>query len=504
MKLLIVLSVCLVLTKAQKHYYGPRRNRQTTTVAPDNSNNFTDERDCDETVGAGADPWACLCKQFNFQRETCKEDIQKYLPSQPNSRICTDHRHYYIGLDNRCQEEHALESSNDPAGKAMQFALDLFQAADNKNPNENFIISPLSPQVLLAQLIESCSPKAREEMLKVLKLNGKEAASLVDALAAAANKDSTNNKLDIASVFFKAKDLELKTPFRDAAKHNNIRMKDLDFANAHQAANIVNEWANTQTRGNIPQVITDQGISPDMMMLLVNAIYFKGTWLYKFNETETNKRATFESSKNNKMPVHMMSQTNKLRFGEINYGMYSDSEQGLRWVELPYDGDELSMIVLLPKTQFQLDEMVRRANGSHFQEIFQVIRRNHNPLKIHLKMPRFTIKTSVSLVEPLKKLGIREIFEDDNPLPELFKSPARVGDVKQDAFLKVDELGTTATAVSRVTIIPLSLNYNEDIYFNCNEPFMVMVVDKTRQIPLFMAKIRKPEKPKADQGRVQA
>lgn len=79
-----------------------------------------------------------------------------------------------------------------------------------------------------------------------------------------------------------------------------------------------------------------------------------------------------------------------------------------------------------------------------------------------------------------------------------------MGDVKQDAFLKVDELGTTATAVSRVTIIPLSLNYNEDIYFNCNEPFMVMVVDKTRQIPLFMAKIRKPEKPKADQGRVQA
>lgn len=76
-----------------------------------------------------------------------------------------------------------------------------------------------------------------------------------------------------------------------------------------------------------------------------------------------------------------------------------------------------------------------------------------------------------------------------------------MGDVKQDAFLKVDEDGTTATAVSRVTIIPLSLNMYEDMDFVCDEPFMVMVVDKTRQIPLFMAKIRKPEKSKDDQGR---
>lgn len=502
MKLLIVLSVYLVLTKAQNKL-ELRRSRRTTTVAPDNLDGFYDERNCDTMVGSNADPWACLCRQFKFERATCEQDIQQFLPSQDGSQVCADQRHYYIGVNNQCHSDHAMESSNDPAGKAMQFALDLFQAADHKNPAENFIISPLSPQVLLAQLIAGSSAKARGELKKVLKLNGNEAASLVDALQAAANKDSTSNKLDIASVFFRAKGLTVKTAYRDAVKQNKIRMKEVDFSNAHLAANEVNDWANTTTRGNIPQVITEQGISSDMMMLLVNAIYFKGTWLYRFNETETNKRATFETSKNNKMPVQMMSQTNKLSFGEINYGMYSDSEQGLRWVELPYDGDELSMIVLLPKTQFKLDEMLRQTNGSHFQEIFKVIRRKHNPIKIHLKMPRFTIKSSVSLVAPLKKLGIKEIFEDDNPLPELFKSPAKVGDVKQDAFLSVDENGTTATAVSRVTIIPLSLNYNDELHFNCNEPFMVMVVDKTREIPLFMAKIRKPLKATGDQGRVQ-
>lgn len=260
-------SACLALTIAQKNR---RFNQKTTTTPPpSNDNEFFDDRRCDEmnlAAGSEVDPWACLCHQFQFQRETCESDIEKYLPSQPGSKVCKDHRHYYIGLDNRCNYDRALDSSNDPAGKAMQFALDLFRVADNKNPEENFIISPLSPQVLLAQLTEGCSEKARMEMVNGVKLNGNEAASLVDALTAASNKDSTANKLDIASVFFKSKDIKLQTEFRDDAKQNNMKMKDIDFSNPQQAANAVNEWASTQTRGNIPQVITER---KDQLFLMI-------------------------------------------------------------------------------------------------------------------------------------------------------------------------------------------------------------------------------------------
>lgn len=499
MKLLIVLSACLVIALAQKR----QKNRHNQQPLYQPTDEFYDERGCDQMFGNSPDvnPWACLCNQFQLALDTCEQDIEQRLPQISGAKVCKDQPHYYISLQDRCHYDRAFDSSNNAAGKAMQFALDLFQAADPKNPKDNYIISPLSPQVLLAQLTEGCSEKARMEMVKGLKINGNEAAALVEALTTAANKDSTANKLDIASAFFKSKDIMLRQNFRDDAKLNQFKMEDIDFSDAQQAVQTVNEWASRKTRGNIPQVITEQNISPDMAMLLMNAIYFKGTWLYQFNETQTNKRAQFESSNNVRMPVHMMAQSNKLRFGEINYGPYSDPEQGLRWVELPYDGDELSMIVLLPKTRHQLDEMLRQTNGTHFQDIFKTIRRNYNPIKIHLKMPRFTIKTSVSLVQPLKQIGIKQIFEDDNPLPKLFSTPTRVGDVKQDAFLSVDEKGTTAAAVSRVTIIPLSLNAYEDINFTCDEPFMVMVVDKTREIPLFMAKIRQPLKTKDEQGR---
>lgn len=495
MKLLLVLSACLALTIAQNRGKSRTQKNQVRTIPAPDTDEFIDDRDCGRQNPEN-DPFACLCNQLQLSKETCQQDLENVLTKNQNLKLCKDSPNFYLGTNNKCHYENAYESSNNPAGKAMQFALDLFRTADPKNPEENYIISPLSPQVLLAQLAEGCSEEAKLEIVKGLLLNSNEAASLTNALMDAANKDSRANKLDIASVFFKSVNATLMQEFRNDAKMNKIPMKDIDFSNTYEAARTVNEWANTKTRGKIPQVITEQNISPDMALMLLNAIYFKGTWEYKFNQSETNKRAIFQKADNKGMSVHMMAQTNRLRFGEINYGFYSDPEEGLRWVELPYDGDQLSMIFFLPKVPYQLDAMLKKINGTHLQEIFKVIRREYNPIKIHLKVPRFTIKTSVSLVEPLKKLGVRKIFEEDNSLSKLFKTPTRVGDVKQDAFLSVDEEGTTATAVSRVTIIPLSLNSYDDIHFECNEPFMVMVVDKTREIPLFMAKIRKPEKTK--------
>lgn len=374
----------------------------------------------------------------------------------------------------------------------MQFALDLFKAADPKNLDKNYVISPLSPQILLAQLIEGCSDDARQEMIEGIKLNSGEVASLIDSLHETANKDDAMNKLDIASIFYKSKNMNLTDEFNVSRKKNQIKLESIDFSDTVNAVQKINEWVNQKTRGNIQEIVSEQNLSPDMSMLLLNAIYFKGTWRYKFNDTD--KRGSFHSSEGKKMAVHMMNQTNRLRFGEINFGEYWDPDTGLRWVELPYEGDQLSMILLLPKTRFELDKNLEQVTGAHLQEIFKVIKRDYNPNKIHLKLPKFTIKDSISLVEPLKKLGVKQIFESDTALNKLSKTPVKVGDVKQDSFLSVDEQGTTATAVSKITIIPLSLNAYEDIHFECTEPFMVMIVDKTSEIPLFMGKIRQPLK----------
>ncbi|XP_058450766.1 leukocyte elastase inhibitor-like [Malaya genurostris] len=504
MKCAVVLCAYLSLVLAQSNRIRRPNSAQRVTPAPVQTNEFIDERDC-RNAGMDAsnvqpDPWECLCNQVQYERANCEQQLGKLLKANPNVKLCTDQPHYYLGANQKCHYEADWETSNNPAGKAMQFALDLFRTADPKNPTENFVVSPLSPQVLLAQLTDGCSEPARIEMIKALQLNSREVNSLVDALLLAANKASDANKLDMASMVFKSVDVNLTEKFNLARKENRIRMRDLDFSNSKQAAQEVNAWVGQMTRGNIPEAVTESNLNPDTALMLLNAIYFKGTWKYKFNESDTNRRGSFEVQRGQKMPVHMMSQSNRLRFGEIQFGQYSDPYWGLRWVELPYDGDELSMILLLPKARHQLDESLKQVTGRHLQDIFSTIRQDYNPIMINMQVPKFTIRDSISLVEPLKKLGIKRIFEDDSSLSELSTTPTKVADVKQEAFLSVDEKGTTASAVTKITIIPLSLNSYSDMDFICDEPFMVMIVDKTREIPLFMAKIRQPlkQKPKKE------
>uniref|UniRef100_A0A1Q3FM86 Putative serine proteinase inhibitor n=1 Tax=Culex tarsalis TaxID=7177 RepID=A0A1Q3FM86_CULTA len=478
MKILIILSVYISLVLAQSKQLGSRKQQQDAY----------DPRSCD--MGT-SDKWACVCDQLGLKRDNCEAEIDKNLELN-NLKLCKDMSPYYLGRP-VCRSEQMWTQSRDPAGKAMQFALDLFKAADPKNLEKNYVISPLSPQILLAQLIEGCSEDARQEMINGIKLNSKEVSSLMQSLQETANKDNAMNKLDIASIVYKSKNMNLTDEFNHSRKQNKIMLQNIDFSDTVNAVQEINNWVSQKTRGNIQEIVSEQNLSPDMSMMLLNAIYFKGTWRYKFNQTD--KRASFHTAENNKMSVQMMKQINRLRFGEINFGEYWEPDTGLRWVELPYEGDQLSMILLLPKTRFELDKNLEQVTGAHLQEIFKVIRRDFNPNKIHLQVPKFTIKDSISLVEPLKKLGVKQIFESDSALNKLSKTPVKVGDVKQDSFLSVDETGTTATAVSKITIIPLSLNAYEDVHFECNEPFMVMIVDKTSEIPLFMGKIRQPLKP---------
>ncbi|XP_055539886.1 leukocyte elastase inhibitor-like [Wyeomyia smithii] len=376
------------------------------------------------------------------------------------------------------------------SNKTIPFALDLFQAADHGDPEQNFIISPLSPQILLAQLAEGCSKLARDELNRVVRLSSDEGKQLTDALTEIANRNSAANKLDIASSIFKSDRLELSGKFKAARKTSQIPIVNVDFSNKNKAAGQINQWAKQMSRGNIPEIVTQDSLPNDAAMLLLNAIYFKGNWRYKFNETDTDRNGKFEASKGHTIPVQMMTQSNKLRHGLVI--LDDERELGLRWVELPYLGDELAMILMLPTYRHELDSLLKQLTPEHMEQIFNTIKHNYNPIKIHVKLPKFAIKNRVTLTEPLKKLGVKRIFEDNRALSEMFLTPTKVADAMQDVFLSIDEQGATATAVSAVTTINLSLNPYQDMDFTCDEPFAVFVVDKVNRVPLFMAKIRQP------------
>lgn len=144
-----------------------------------------------------------------------------------------------------------------------------------------------------------------------------------------------------------------------------------------------------------------ESIDPQTKLFLMNALYFNGTWLNKFPKTE---RGAFYVSGQPpiRSSVNMMFLTKELRNGNTRS---DDSAHGMTWIELPYDGDRMSMILFLPNEQFQLDRELRRFTAQDLLTILTEIEQDE-PSKVKLQLPEFKAETTVSLVEPLKKVSM--------------------------------------------------------------------------------------------------
>uniref|UniRef100_A0A1I8JTD6 Serpin domain-containing protein n=2 Tax=Anopheles arabiensis TaxID=7173 RepID=A0A1I8JTD6_ANOAR len=374
--------------------------------------------------------------------------------------------------------------------KVMDFAVKLFQKAFPSDDTSNYIISPIMVQSLLSYLFDGASNATRLEMESVLQLNMNDLHDIERALTPQADQEPiTKNKLDSASQIFKSTTFELLPAFRDSLKSNHVPLSEMDFSNPRLASETINNWAREKTRQRIQEVVDEKSIDPQTKLFLMNALYFNGTWLNKFPKTE---RGAFYVSGQPpvRSSVNMMFLTKELRNGNTRS---DDSAHGMTWIELPYDGDRMSMILFLPNEQFQLDRELRRFTAQDLLTILTEIEQDE-PSKVKLQLPEFKAETTVSLVEPLKKLGVASIFGDNKPFDQLSNDNVKVSDVKQKSFLTVNPHGTVAASVTTATVIPLSITHTLD--FKADQPFALIIMDKQNKLPLFFAKISKPSKPK--------
>ncbi|XP_050081580.1 leukocyte elastase inhibitor-like [Anopheles aquasalis] len=368
--------------------------------------------------------------------------------------------------------------------KIMDFSLRLFQTAFPKGSPDNYILSPVMVQTLLSYLNDGASQATRQEMKTILQLSTNDLKE-IRSVFQPKSEEQPKYKLDVASQIFKSPLIELLPGFQDSLNRNKVPMQEMDFTNPRIAANEINHWVNITTREKITSIIDERSLDPATQLMLLNAIYFNGTWLYSFNNTV---RDTFHLGGNKQHPCNMMTLSQKLRYG---YTGPNEDDQKLLWVELPYNGDEMSMILLLPARRFKLDEELLNFKVSDLENILAEIERN-NKGKIKVKLPVFKAESEVSLVKPLQQMGLRSVFGDGKPFAKLSNTNVKISNVKQKSFLSVNERGTTATSVTVATIIPLSLPRN--VEFIANQPFASIIIDKKSKIPLFIARISKPER----------
>jgi len=367
------------------------------------------------------------------------------------------------------------------------FAFDLYQAL--KREEGNLFYSPYSISLALAMTYAGARGETAEQMAGTLHflLNQKKlhpAFNWLDAELAsrgegAEGKDGEGFRLNIVNAIWGQKDYEFLSDFLDVLAENyGAGLRILDFITETEKSRLtINDWVSDQTEGRIEDLIPQGAIGALTRLVLTNAIYFNAAWAYPFDEDMT-ADDPFYLVDGGQISVPMMKQTES--FG------YTEGE-GYQAVELRYDGDELSMVILLPEAG-QFEAFEETLNAQQVSDIISSLR----PTEVALTMPQFEFESEFSLKDTLAEMGMPVAFSGAADFSGMTgRRELSISDVVHKAFVAVDEAGTEAAAATAV-IMELTAMPDTPVEVTIDRPFIFLIRDIETGAILFVGRIMNP------------
>jgi len=363
------------------------------------------------------------------------------------------------------------------------FGLKLFQELSKDEPEANLFISPLSVSMALGMTLNGAAGDTRADMETTLELAG---LSMDDINASYRTLIDLFTTLDERVVFEIANSIWYRDSFAVEQTFLDINIayfdatvRALDFG-SDEAPGIINAWVDQNTHGKIKKII-DGAIDPLTMMFLINAIYFKGDWTYRFDEKLT-QDDTFTRADGTTTPVRMMTMPE----ATFRYTQQPDFQA----VDLPYGDSLFSMTIFLPRDSLPLDDFVADLNPATWNEWIAGMA----PASLELfQMPTFKLEYEVSLKAALSALGMdiafdpgRADFSGINPM----QTDLHLSDVKHKTFVEVDEEGTEAAAVTSVVVGVTSVG--EPITMRIDRPFVFAIREHATGSILFIGQVTNP------------
>jgi len=369
------------------------------------------------------------------------------------------------------------------------FAFDMYRALSQKDGN--LFYSPYSISLALAMTYAGARGETAQQMADTLHFMLSQdrlhpAFNSVDIELSqrgkgARGKDGEGFRLNIVNAIWGQKGYEFLSQFLDLLAENyGAGLRPLDFANAPEESRItINNWVSDQTEGRIEDLIPQGLIDALTRLVLTNAIYFNAAWQHPFSEDMT-EDGPFYLLDGGEVAVPMMRQTES--FG------YTEGD-GYLAVELPYDGRELSMVILLPKAgKFEVFE------GSLDPQFVDAIVKDLEPRQVALTMPRFEFESDFSLRETLAAMGMPDAFVW--PIADFSGMTGNrdlfIGDVIHKAFVSVDEAGTEAAAATAVIMLPTAMPPGELVEVTVDRPFIFLIRDIETGSILFIGRVVNP------------
>ena len=364
-----------------------------------------------------------------------------------------------------------------------EFTFDIFREIYKEN-NDNLFISPYSIFTALAMTYEGAKGETADEMATVLSIeqDNESFHNYMKNLYEVLNTKNEEYNISTANALWVKDNLQLLELYLNIIRYYyGGDATKVDYSNPTKAAEIINQWVENQTNGLIKDLITEDAIDPLTALILTNAIYFKGIWKTQFDPVNTTNR-TFEISAEKTVEVPTM---NLIDTEDIfNYTETDD----LQILELPYTGDDISMIILLPK-----DKDLSSTIDAIDSDMFSDWKDSMVETKVDIYLPKFKVETSYTLREHLITMGMNIPFTSNadfsgiNGGKNLF-----ISQVVHKAFIEVNEEGTEAAAATAVIMVFSVNNGSSRIVFDCNHPFIYLIQHKETGTILFMGSINDP------------
>jgi len=364
-----------------------------------------------------------------------------------------------------------------------KFAFNVFKEISKDESNKNVFISPLSISMALTMTYNGARENTKAEMNKVLGYEGMDDDKINNdykILHSYLENLDKNIKVNISNSIWIREGEDINKEFININKDIfGAKVDNLDFTKP-SSVDKINNWIEKSTNKMIKDMLKGP-IDGNVIMYLINAIYFKGQWQDPFDKNN-NITEEFTNSKGEKSKVDFM---RKIAASDKTFYGEKDDFQAIK---MPYDSGKVSMYAVLPKEGLDIDSFINTLDMDKWNSIKKSIGKEKEA--VNVSFPKFQIEYGAKeLKEPLIALGMKDIFSDAANLSGI-REGIYVSSVLHQGKIEVNEKGSEAAAVTivevRETAMPI---IDETKEFIANRPFVFIIEDEESGTILFMGKL---------------
>jgi serine protease inhibitor len=361
-----------------------------------------------------------------------------------------------------------------------QFGFDVLRELRAERADANVFISPASIAIALAMVANGAEGETRAAILGTLGLQGEPIGALNaanQALVVPLN-ESQSVQLAIANAVWIKQGFAVEPAFKtNLETQYSAQVENLDFQSS-AAVPSINAWVAKHTHDRIRKIL--DSIDPATVVLLANAVAFKGKWTLQFDPKATQPH-DFTLPEGSAQSVAMMQNTARYAYANAN---------GLETIRLPYSDESFAMYVVLPQDKVAMDAFLHGLTP----DTFETLRSSLESKRGTIELPRFSIDYETSLNAMLAKLGMgiafgnAANFDGIHPAPP----PIHISEVRHASFLKVDEEGTEAAAVTSISMRTSAIALERPFHMIVDRPFFLAIRDERSGLIIFSGTIAKP------------